>query len=85
MVYTGANGEFELTVRKRKVYPVAVEGWAVVSGAEIDGRISHDCCRARPLKFIKRSLRLSTKSHRRELKRRRNQHLFAFIAYVPII
>jgi hypothetical protein len=35
MVYTGANGEFELKVRKRKAYPVAVEGWKVVSGAEI--------------------------------------------------
>jgi hypothetical protein len=27
---------FELTVRKRKAYPVAVEGWKVVSGAEVE-------------------------------------------------
>jgi hypothetical protein len=35
MVYTGANGEFELTVGKRKAYAVSVEGRRVVSGAEI--------------------------------------------------
>ena len=31
---TGATGEFELTVGKRKVYAVVV-GWRIVSGAEI--------------------------------------------------
>lgn len=36
VVYTGANGEFELTVRKRKAYAVVVEGWRIVSGAEIE-------------------------------------------------
>jgi hypothetical protein len=38
-VYTGATGEFELTVRKRKAYPVAVEGWRIVSGAEIEEHV----------------------------------------------
>jgi phosphohistidine swiveling domain-containing protein len=36
VVYTRANGEFELTVRKRKAYAVVVEGWKVISGAEIE-------------------------------------------------
>jgi len=34
-VYTGAMGEFELTAGKRKAYAVVVEGWRIVSGAEI--------------------------------------------------
>jgi hypothetical protein len=33
-VYTGTNGEFELTVSKRKAYAVVFEGWRIVSGAE---------------------------------------------------
>ena len=36
VVYTGANGEFELTVGKRKAYAVSAEGWRIVSGAEIE-------------------------------------------------
>ena len=36
VVYTGANGEFELTVGKRKAYVVSAQGWKVVSGAEIE-------------------------------------------------
>lgn len=35
-VYTGANGEFELTVSKRKAYAVSAEGWRIVSGAEVE-------------------------------------------------
>jgi hypothetical protein len=35
-VCTGATGEFELTVGKRKAYAVAVEGWKIGSGAEIE-------------------------------------------------
>jgi hypothetical protein len=35
VVYTGVNGECELTVTKRKAYAVVVDGWGVVSGAEI--------------------------------------------------
>jgi hypothetical protein len=39
-VYTGANGEFELTVGKRRAYAVVVEGWTIVSGAEVEPRES---------------------------------------------
>jgi hypothetical protein len=28
VVYTGANGEFEMTVRKKRAYAVVVEGWS---------------------------------------------------------
>jgi hypothetical protein len=35
-VYTGATGEFELMVGKRKAHVLAVEGWKIVSGAEIE-------------------------------------------------
>jgi hypothetical protein len=51
VVYTGANGEFEFAVRKKRAYAVVVEGWRIVSGAEIEAGES-DCCGARPLKFI---------------------------------
>ena len=44
VVYTGANGEFELTVGKRKAYAVVVEGWKAVSGAEIASGEPDDCC-----------------------------------------
>jgi hypothetical protein len=36
VVYTVANGEFELTVRKKRAHAVVVEGWMIVSKAEID-------------------------------------------------
>ena len=35
LFYTGGNGEFELTVRKRKAYVVVAEGWRIVSGARL--------------------------------------------------
>jgi len=35
VVCTGVNGEFELTVAKRKAYAAVVEGRGIVSGAEI--------------------------------------------------
>jgi hypothetical protein len=35
VVYTGANGEFELAVGKRKAYAVVVQGFRIVSGAVI--------------------------------------------------
>jgi hypothetical protein len=36
VVYTVANGKFELTVRKKRAYAVVVEGWMIVSKAEIE-------------------------------------------------
>jgi hypothetical protein len=37
--YTGANGEFELTFRKRKACAVSAGGWRTVSGAEIEEHV----------------------------------------------
>jgi hypothetical protein len=31
-----SDGEFELTVGKRRAYAVPAEGWRIVSGAEIE-------------------------------------------------
>jgi hypothetical protein len=36
VVYTVANGECELTVRKKRAYAVVVEGWMIASKAEIE-------------------------------------------------
>jgi hypothetical protein len=33
---SAVNGEFELTVRKRKAYAVMVEGWRIVSGTQVE-------------------------------------------------
>ena len=33
---SGVNGEFELTVTKRKAYAVVVEGWRIVSGTQVE-------------------------------------------------
>jgi hypothetical protein len=35
VVYTVANGEFELTVGKRKACMVSAEGWKIVSGRRL--------------------------------------------------
>jgi hypothetical protein len=49
VVYTGANGEFELTVRKKRASAVVVDGRKVVSGAEIEaGELVTNRCGARP-------------------------------------
>jgi hypothetical protein len=53
-VYTGATGEFELTVGKRKAYAVVVEERKDVSGAEIDaGESVTIVVEDVPLKLIK--------------------------------
>ena len=36
MVYTGAKGEFELTVGKRKAYAVSAEGWKIQKNSNLE-------------------------------------------------